>query len=68
MSGTTIEKRAEIAPSPEGAPCGYIQPKGLKELWFHTGTDAWAKVYRRHRELAINARGLALWRPGTFYA
>ncbi len=23
---------------PEGNPRGYIQPKGLKELWFHTGT------------------------------
>ncbi|WP_421863422.1 radical SAM protein [Motiliproteus sp.] len=24
--------------TPEGDPRGYIQPQGLKELWFHTGT------------------------------
>ena len=24
--------------TPEGSPCGYIQPNRLTELWFHTGT------------------------------
>ncbi|MDF7808390.1 radical SAM protein [Pontiellaceae bacterium B12219] len=38
MNETTVEKMEE-GPSVNTAPArGYIQPKGLKELWFHTGT------------------------------
>jgi len=33
-----ISRSQEWLTDPEGNPRGYIQPKRLKELWFHTGT------------------------------
>lgn len=40
MNGTAIENRRgdPWKFDPGGNPRGYIQPKQLKELWFHTGT------------------------------
>jgi hypothetical protein len=32
-------KRPEWLTTSEGAPRGYIQPRSLSELWFHTGTN-----------------------------
>ncbi len=32
-----IDKRDWLF-TPDGDPCGYIQPQSLRELWFHTGT------------------------------
>jgi hypothetical protein len=40
MSGLTTKIRSNKIwkLDPEGNPRGYIQPRLLKELWFHTGT------------------------------
>ncbi len=37
MNSAAIDDPAR-AVTPEGEPCGYIQPHALDELWFHTGT------------------------------